>query len=470
MLPVPTLKDIPNLAVAVRPTAASDPGLIGWNEALAKDLGLTGQSYASADLARLFSGSLDEATQPAYALAYAGHQFGQFVPQLGDGRAALIGELVSASGRRYDVQLKGSGRTPFSRGGDGKSALGPVIREYIVSEAMHALGIPTTRALAAVTTGDTVVREYPEPGGVLTRVAASHLRVGTFQYFAARGDAETIRALVDYAIERHYPEVARDGKPVVAFFRAIASAQAALVADWMSVGFVHGVMNTDNCSIAGETLDYGPCAFLDEFRHDKVFSSIDHGGRYAYSNQPLAAQWNLARLAECLLLVCDELDLLTGEVENFSAEYESGYYDRMCAKLGIENREPEDQVLVDDLLALLEDRGLDYTLAFRQLADRIDADGAGVFETWEGRWRSRLSACSRDVREARAAMNRVNPLFIPRNHRVEDAISKAVDGDLEPFHTMNEVLRTPYADQPGFESYSRPPAPEERVTRTFCGT
>jgi len=473
MLPSPSLASLPKLALPVKTAVASDPRLLAWNEALARELGIDEAGRSAADLARIFSGPGADDGIPAFALAYAGHQFGYFVPQLGDGRAALIGELRGAAGERFDVQLKGSGRTPFSRGGDGKSALGPVIREYLVSEAMHALGIPTTRALAAVATGEQVIRDTLQPAGVLTRVAASHLRVGTFQYFAARDDAESIRQLVDHAIERHYPNAAgedSEGGRVVRFFASVASAQARLVAGWMSVGFVHGVMNTDNTSIAGETLDYGPCAFLDEYRHDKVFSSIDHGGRYAFGNQPAIAQWNLARLAECLLLICDEQEAFAAVFKDFLPEYEEHYLDRMRAKLGFTRRLADDEALVTEFLELLEARELDYTLSFRRLAEGVPGTADAGFGEFEQRWRGRLAEEDRDARSISDSMNAVNPLFIPRNHRIEEAIAAAVDGELAVFNEMIEVLASPCSIQPALGRYAEPPKPEERVRQTFCGT
>ena len=458
------------LRVAVEPQPAADPRLLAWNAGLAAELGLDAFSDRAQEAARVFSGveaALDAAPQ---ALAYAGHQFGQFVPQLGDGRAALLGEIVARDGRRYDIQLKGSGRTPFSRGGDGLSALGPVLREYIVSEAMHALGIATTRALAAVATGATELRDDVEPAAVFTRVAQSHLRVGTFEYFAARGDRDALRSLLDYAIERHYPELGSADRPAVEFLRAVGQRQATLVADWMRVGFIHGVMNTDNTSIAGETLDYGPCAFMDEFRHDKVFSSIDRHGRYAYSNQPVIAQWNLARLADCLMLVADEFDRYEAIVYAFIDDYEANYLERMRAKLGLRTQRQGDDQLVRDFLHALEERELDYTLGFRHLAERLVAQDATAFGAVETRWRARLEQEDAPADELEHGMNAVNPLFIPRNHRIEEAIRRAREGDLSVFNELLEVLQRPYDDQPGLQAYAEPPRPEERVRRTFCGT
>lgn len=457
-------------AAAVPPLDAREPRLLAWNDALAAELGLSDFDARPDAAARLFGGTERAQGAEALALAYAGHQFGQFVPQLGDGRAALLGEITGRDGRRYDLQLKGSGRTPFSRGGDGLSALGPVLREYVVSEAMHALGVATTRALAAVATGATVLRDDVEPGAVFTRVAASHLRIGTFEYFASRGDRDAVQTLLDYAIERHYPELRNADRPTVEFLRAVASRQASLVADWMRLGFIHGVMNTDNTSIAGETLDYGPCAFMDEFRHDKVFSSIDRHGRYAYSNQPVIAQWNLARLADCLMVVADELDRYEAIVYGFIDEYEAHYLERMRAKLGLRSEQADDAGLVRDVLDAMEERELDYTQTFRQLPERVGRSGTSLLGDVEERWRARLAHEEAPASELAVRMNAVNPLYIPRNHRVEEAIDRAREGDLSVFRDLVHVLARPIDEQPEYARYAEAPAPEERVTRTFCGT
>ncbi len=447
------------------------PVLLDWNRELALELGLTSLLSDNTDqLARVFSGSVALTGNQPIAMAYAGHQFGHFVPQLGDGRAALLGEVVTEAGDRFDVQLKGSGRTAFSRGGDGKSWLGPVLREYILSEAMHHLGVPTTRALAAVATGETVHRETPMPGGVFTRVAASHLRVGTFEFFAARNDVASLKTLADYAINRHYPDAADDPSPYVEFLRCVAERQAELVARWMSIGFIHGVMNTDNTAISGETIDYGPAAYLDEFRFDKVFSSIDTHGRYAYGNQPTIAQWNLARLAETLLVLGEDKEALEATLAQFPEQYGPRYLALMGPKLGLFEVEEGDAGLIAEWLEFLNDNGLDYTLSFRELASRIDATDETRFGPFESQWRQRISAQSKTSAEVAALMNSVNPLFIPRNHRVEQAISEAVRGDLTVFREMNTVLAQPYVEQPAFSAYADAPQVSERVTRTFCGT
>jgi len=456
--------------VPVEPNATAAPSMLAWNTDLALELGLDSLGEDETELARVFSGASRPAGAQPIALAYAGHQFGHFSPQLGDGRAALLGEVVTDDGQRFDIQLKGSGRTPFSRGGDGKSWLGPVLREYIVSEAMHHLGVPTTRALAAVATGESVRRETLLPGAIFTRVASSHLRVGTFQYFAARGNVDALKTLTEYAIDRHFPEVKSDEAPYIAFFRRVAERQAELVAAWMSVGFIHGVMNTDNTSISGETLDYGPAAFMDEFQSDKVFSSIDQQGRYAFANQMPIAQWNLARLAETLLLLCDAKTEFETILAEFPACYDDRYIDRMRPKLGLMDRQDGDPELVRGWLRYLQDHKLDYTLSFRELATRIDASDPARFGDFEQRWRQRVGGQAEGSAEARALMDSTNPIFIPRNHRIEQAIQEAVAGDLTMFRDLNVVLAQPYLEQPEFAKYSEAPEPNERVTQTFCGT
>ena len=454
----------------VVPEAAEAPRLLAWNDDLANDLGLAELGGSTEERARIFSGGpLPEAFEPI-ALAYAGHQFGAFNPQLGDGRAALLAEVLSPSGERYDLQLKGSGRTPFSRGGDGRSWLGPVLREYIVSEAMHRLGVPTSRALAAVATGHTVYREAPLPGAVFTRVAASHIRIGTFEFFAARGDRDALRKLADYTIDRHYPEAKNAAQPDIAFFRDVATRQANLVAKWMAVGFIHGVMNTDNVSIAGETIDYGPCAFMDEFRIDKVFSSIDRGGRYAYGNQPRIAQWNLARLAESLLLLDAPKQALEDVLDEFPGRYQSAWLAAMRPKLGLQDESDDDEQLINDWLQHLEDNELDYTLTFRALATQLDDSEAQDSSDFESRWRQRVLNQNVDPAQIAATMNAVNPLFIPRNHRIEEAIRDALEGSTRVFEELNAVLADPFSENATLAHYAEAPGVEERVTQTFCGT
>jgi uncharacterized protein YdiU (UPF0061 family) len=420
-------------------------------------------------------------------MAYAGHQFGHFVPQLGDGRAILIGELRDRTGVRRDIQLKGCGRTPYSRNGDGRAALGPVLREYLVSEAMHAFGIATTRSLAAVTTGQTVQREAALPGAILTRVAASHVRVGTFEYFAARGDIAGTRILADYVIERHYPQCAQEKSPYLRLLEQVVSRQASLIAGWMNVGFIHGVMNTDNMAVSGETIDFGPCAFMDTFDPAAVFSSIDERGRYAYANQPHAAVWNLARFAETLLPLIDgdpqrAVEAATEAVANFAALHAEGWLAGMRRKLGLARAEQGDRQLAEDLLAAMHRNQADFTQTFRGLCaaardPRGDAPLRALFadahdyDDWAQRWRTR-SASEATTPTARAeSMQQVNPAYIPRNHRVEQMIAAAVEhGDFAPFEELSRVLSEPFVERTPFAAYSNPPQPNERVLQTFCGT
>ncbi len=472
---------------SVAPAKVRAPRVVKVNRALAGELGLDADDLASPDGAQMLAGNaLPDGAEPI-ALAYAGHQFGFFVPQLGDGRAVLLGEIVAKNGRRVDVQLKGSGRTPFSRGGDGRAALGPVLREYIVSEAMAALGVPTTRALAAVVTGEPVMREEVLPGAVLARVAASHIRVGTFQFFAARGDVDALRTLASYALRRHYPEAAGTGNDALALLGSVIQAHANLVARWLGVGFVHGVMNTDNTSIAGETIDYGPCAFLDEYDPDKTFSSIDHDGRYAFANQPRIALWNLTRFGETLLpLVSGDEDeavrLATERLQRFSALFAAAHARVMRAKLRLEREEEDDDALAADLLTRMSTSDVDYTVLFRSLcaaAESSEEDARiaalfadpGAFHDWTERWRLRIARESREAGARAAAMRLANPAFIPRNHRIAQAIEAAVRrDDFEPFETLVRVLERPYEEQPEHAYLAEPPKREERVLQTFCGT
>jgi uncharacterized protein YdiU (UPF0061 family) len=472
-----------------QPTPVAAPRLVKLNFALAEELGLD-PSFLSGDAGlAMLSGSALPPGAAGIATAYAGHQFGGFVPQLGDGRAILIGEVVDRNGMRRDIQLKGGGPTRFSRGGDGRAAIGPVLREYIISEAMHALGIPTTRALAAVTTGQVVLREGALPGAVLTRVASSHIRVGTFQYFAARGDDEAVRLLADHVIARHYPDAADAPNPYRALLDGVVRAQGELIAHWLLVGFIHGVMNTDNCSVAGETIDYGPCAFLDEYNPRAAFSSIDRMGRYAYGNQPAIGEWNLARLAECLLplisddddqAVADATESLTAYADTFERAYRRG----LRHKIGLLGEHAGDVELAQDLLNLMASGGTDFTNTFRTLADVADAEGpAGAdplrdlfvdhaaWDAWLARWYERLKLETATPAARAAAMRAVNPAFIPRNHRVVEAIRAATQhDDFAPFENLMAVLSLPFDDQPDNVAYASPPAPEERVTQTFCGT
>ena len=471
-------RELPELAVRWHGEDAPDPHLLVLNEPLAAELGLDVAWLQSADGLRLLVGNLVPGDANPVAQAYSGHQFGGFSPRLGDGRALLLGELVDPRGRLRDLHLKGSGRTPFARGGDGLAAVGPMLREYVVSEAMHALGIPTTRSLAVVATGRTVRRETLLPGAVLARVASSHLRVGSFQYARATGDVDLLRRLGDHAIARHHPEAAQAEQPYLALFDAVVSAQASLVARWMLVGFVHGVMNTDNMTISGETIDYGPCAFLEAFDPATVYSSIDHGGRYAYGNQPIVAEWNLARLAEALLPLLDEeqeraVELAVEHLGAFRPQYSAEWSAGMRAKLGLPAGVDEEEYspLVTELLTLLKDSHVDHTSFFRHLgaAARGDTEPArGVFldlpaiDGWLERWR----ALGPDA----DAMDRVNPLYIPRNHLVEEALAAGTDGDLGPLERLLEAVTSPYDERPGLERHAAPAPDDFGAYRTFCGT
>ena len=468
------------------PTPVAAPRLIRLNRALAANLGMDPDWLAGSAGVRMLAGnSVPEGAEPI-ATAYAGHQFGNFVPQLGDGRAVLLGEVVDRDGQRRDIQLKGAGPTPFSRRGDGRAALGPVLREYLVSEAMAALGIPTTRALAAVATGELVVRETRLPGAVLARVAASHIRVGTFQYFAARGDAEAVRTLADHALARHYPEASSAEHPYRALLDGVVARQAELVASWLLVGFVHGVMNTDNMSVAGETIDYGPCAFLDAYDPRTSFSSIDAHGRYAYGQQPGIALWNLTRLAEALLplLADDEAAVEAAEalLAGFGPRFEKAYHDGLAHKLGLSADRDGAVALADDLLARMAENRADFTLTFRRLCDaaeRPEAD-AGVrdlfvdpteYDAWAVRWRKLLDEEGRTPAATASAMRAINPAFIPRNHHVEAMIAAAVErGDFGPFEELLAVLSRPYDDQPAHACYAEAPEGGGADYRTFCGT
>ncbi|MES2712838.1 MAG: YdiU family protein [Pseudomonadota bacterium] len=439
------------------PTPVAAPRMVRVNEGLAAELGIDPATLTGAEGLAMFAGNwIPDGAEPI-AMAYSGHQFGQFSPTLGDGRAILLGEVA---GR--DIQLKGSGPTPFSRRGDGRAALGPVLREYIVSEAMFALGVPTTRSLAAVMTGEWVMRESALPGAVLTRVAASHLRVGTFQYFAARGDIEGLRILTDYAIARHDP-----GADVRGFFEGVVRRQARLIAQWLGLGFIHGVMNTDNSSISGETIDYGPCAFLDAYDPAAVFSAIDYQGRYAFGQQPRIAQWNLARLAEALLPLFDtDEEKAVAYAEQalgiFAATFSDAYLEIMRRKLGLATAETEDAALAQDLLRLMAENGADFTLTFRQLGDDVVPPG---FEEWAARWRTRRAA----EPGWQALIRATNPAVIPRNHLVEATIVAAIErDDFAPFEALLAAVAQPFADADA--AFTTPPLPEQRVTQTFCGT
>jgi uncharacterized protein YdiU (UPF0061 family) len=472
-----------NFFARVAPTPVAAPRLIKLNRPLAVELGLDPDLLETPEGAEILAGKTVPAGADPIAMAYAGHQFGNFVPQLGDGRAILLGEVIDANGARRDIQLKGSGPTPFSRRGDGRAALGPVLREYIVSEAMYALGIPTTRSLAAVVTGEHVLRETALPGAVLTRVASSHIRVGTFQYFAARHDTEAVRRLADHVIFRHYPDLLHAERPYHALLAGVLARQAELIARWLLVGFIHGVMNTDNSSVSGETIDYGPCAFMDSYNPAQVFSSIDEMGRYAYANQPRIALWNLTRLAECLLplfsddqekAVAEAQDILGAFGETFSTAYQTG----LRRKVGLITMRDGDDALIQDLLDAMAKNQADFTLTFRKLGDAAGTADARAqfmdptaFDEWAKRWHARTALEPQTATERQAAMNAVNPMFIPRNHRVEAVIQAAVNDDnYAPFEELVKVLAKPFDDQPDYAAYADPPLPDQRVLQTFCGT
>ena len=469
--------------------------LIKFNEALANSLGFSAKDVGDTDIAALFSGNtIAEGAEPI-AMAYAGHQFGNFVPQLGDGRAILLGEITGSDHISYGLQLKGSGRTFYSRNGDGRAALGPVLREYLVSEAMAKLNVPTTRALAAVTTGEDVARERLLPGGVITRIASSFVRVGTFEYFRARRYIKAIRKLADHVIQTNYPSVSHEENPYVALLQAVVDRQALLIAQWMQLGFIHGVMNTDNMSIAGETIDYGPCAFMDAYQHDKVFSSIDRDGRYAYNQQPAIGLWNLTRLAECLLPVISDnveeaIETAQEILQTYITSYEKHWLAGMRTKCGftaIKGTEQDDRALIESLFDLMAANNADFTLTFFNLS-RLKAqssemnseqesdcrdlfDNPAQFDSWVARWRERLSKEKHSDEERQAAMRAVNPVYIPRNHQIEAAIRAAEDhGDLSVFHNLLEVLQNPFVEQNGKENYQLPPKASEVVEHTFCGT
>ncbi len=469
-------RDMPGFYIAQNPASPPLPKLLHFNADLAHELGLAADLVRHA--AALFSGAVVPAGAVPIAQVYAGHQFGGFSPQLGDGRAVLLGEIVGPDGHRRDIALKGSGWTPFSRGGDGKAAIGPVLREYLIGEAMHALGIPTSRALAAVATGETVYREAGLPGAVLTRVAASHLRVGTFQFFAARGEWDKVQQLADYAIARHYPDAAAASNRYLAFFDAVCRAQSRLIAHWMGVGFIHGVMNTDNMTISGETIDYGPCAFMESYAPGTVFSSIDHTGRYAYGNQPLILGWNLARLAETLLPLIDAdedraVAVATERLQGIAPQYRADWTDVMRTKLGLDGADTADGVLADGLLAAMAGQGADWTLTFRRLSSAVNGDTsliAPLFEdpaallAWLPQWRARLAP------DAAGVMNRANPVIIPRNHLVEDALAAATGGDMGPFEGLLAAIVDPYSDKTDRAIYALPAPSGFGPYKTFCGT
>lgn len=451
------------------PTPVRAPSLVALNRPLADRLGLDADWLAGPEgLAMLAGNAVPPGAEPI-AQAYAGHQFGGFVPQLGDGRAVLLGEVVAPDGARFDLQLKGSGPTPFSRRGDGRAWLGPVLREYLVSEFMAAVGIPTTRALAAVATGEKVVRETSLPGAVLTRIAASHIRIGTFEFYAARGDHQRLRLLCEHVIARHYP----DASGAADLLQRVVERQASTIAGWMALGFIHGVMNTDNMAVSGETIDYGPCAFMDDYAPNKVFSSIDAYGRYAWNEQPRIAVWNLAQLASCLVPLMGNDDPAVIEatriVHSFPQLYQQEWLRRFAAKLGIADPRPEDRDLIESLLEMMASQEVDFTRCFAGLADgtaRAEFRQPDSFDDWAATWRQRLGPAGPDL----ALMARANPRRIPRNHRIEATIEAAKTGDYTSFHELDAALRSPFDDRPEWDMFALAPQPEEIVRRTFCGT
>lgn len=461
------------------PTPVRSPKLVIFNSPLAISLGLTDQTLQSNHGVAVLAGNQIPESASPLAQAYAGHQFGHF-NMLGDGRAILLGEQITPQGERFDIQFKGPGRTPYSRGGDGRAGLGPMLREYIISEAMHALGIPTTRSLAVVTTGESVIRETEQPGAILTRVAASHLRVGTFQYAANMGTVEELRALADYTIERHYPEVKADDNRYLSLLRKVIKRQAELIAKWQLVGFIHGVMNTDNMTISGETIDYGPCAFMDVYDPATVFSSIDREGRYAYGNQPYMGGWNLARFAESLLALLQEdqeqaVELAQEAISEFNKLYHKNWFAGMRAKLGIFNEEEQDESLIEDLLSMMQKNRADYTNTFRALTfdkhEDTGLSGTDEFKQWNEKWQTRLSTQEESKTSSLELMRNSNPAVIPRNHRVEEALVAAVkDGDYSVMERLLKALSNPYAHSPEQAEYCTLPAESNLPYRTYCGT
>ena len=470
---------LPGLLYAqVEPEPVSSPEMVAFSNGLADELGLDLSGLSDDQRAALFTGNVLPMGAQPIAQAYAGHQFGHFT-MLGDGRAHLIGEQITPDGRRFDIQLKGSGPTPYSRRGDGRAVLGPMLREYLISEAMATLGIPTTRALAVVTTGEPVQRETLLPGAVLTRVAASHIRVGTFQFASATQDRPVLEALLDYTLQRHDPALIDADNKALALLDAAIERQADLIVHWMRVGFIHGVMNTDNTTLSGETIDYGPCAFMDAYDPATVFSSIDVNGRYAYANQPAIIAWNLARLAEALLPLIDDdgdraVQIAEAKVNGFADLYRDKWLAMMRAKLGLFGHDDGDYELITDLLAWMKNNHADYTNTFRDLAGQARPEsppyGCKAFTDWHARWQTRLEQNDPPRAAARKLMQRTNPAVIPRNHKVEEALAAATEGDLEPFHALHKALQSPYEEREGLSPYQSPPEPGERVYQTFCGT
>ena len=462
----------------LNPIPVKDPKLTIFNHGFSKELGLDFSSLNNNQIASIFSGNLLPKESKCIAQAYAGHQFGYFT-MLGDGRAILIGEHLSKNNKRFDIQFKGSGKTPYSRNADGRAALGPMLREYIVSEAMHSLGIPTTRSLAVVKTGENVIRETPLPGAILTRVATSHIRVGTFQYVTATEDEKNLKTLFDYTIDRHYPKIKDSKTPAIDLLKIVMEKQIKLVVDWMRVGFIHGVMNTDNMAISGETIDYGPCAFMDAYDPETVFSSIDHNGRYAYFNQPGITKWNLARFAETLLPLIDKnkdkaIKIVTEIINNFGEIYKKNWLEMMRKKLGLIEKKNNDEKLINDLLSLLHEQKADYTNTFCSLMNE-DVQNDKIFNNkefidWHQKWKECLAKNNNSTEESLKLMRSVNPIVIPRNHKVEEVLEAANKDDLNPFHDFLKVLEKPYENQIKNNNYQSPAPPSEKKYQTFCGT
>ncbi len=460
------------------PTPVSQPSLVIFNDKLTDEIGLNLSTMDEKDLIKLLSGNLIPDGVEPFAQAYAGHQFGNFT-MLGDGRAIVLGEHITPSGGRFDIQLKGSGRTPYSRGGDGRAALGPMLREYIISEAMHSLGIPTTRSLAVVTTGERVFREDELTGAILTRVASSHIRVGTFEFAAIQQDKAITRALLDYLIHRHFPEIREDENSALSLLNAVIQKQADLITHWMRVGFIHGVMNTDNMALSGETIDYGPCAFMDRFAPDTVFSSIDHRGRYAYANQPHIAQWNIARLAEAILPLIHEkrekaIEMAEDSLNAFESIYKNRWLIMMCSKLGLSEINKTNEKLVTDLLDLMHQNAADYTNTFLDLPQKTLPESklfkTEEFKSWQIRWHKQIKLEDQDLESCHSLMRSVNPAVIPRNHKVEEVLTASEQGDFKPLHNLLEAVENPYQNRESLAPFQVPPRPEERVLQTFCGT
>ena len=477
-----TFKELPDIFYEkVKPTPVSNPKVITFNSNLGKELGI--KSLNPERISSIFSGNEILKDSSLISFRYAGHQFGTFVNQLGDGRAVLLGEITSLKRERLDIQLKGSGLTPFSRQGDGRSALGPVIREYVISEAMFHLGIPTTRALCAIDTGDKVMRDTILPGGILTRVARSHIRVGTFEYFASREDWENVEKLLNYCINRHYPEINHSSNKALEFLRSVASRQSDLVSDWMGIGFIHGVMNTDNVSIPGETIDYGPCAFMDSYDPMKVFSSIDHQGRYAFGNQPQICLWNMYCLAGCLMkFIHSDMNKAKEQVEGVMQEFVENINAKilqiLCQKIGLDSGVKNNEQCIKDLLNLMKESNTDYTKTFTNLGDALEFDNPKVFkdlfeheekiEMWFKNWTNLFT--NQDNSSVLDKMRNINPIYIPRNHLVEKAINLANEGDYSFFNELNKNLESPYKKNLDDDIYSMPPTEDELVEQTFCGT